>query len=124
MKIKIVEREKDERDGASQLPKLGVIVEISFFSSINFFGLEGIVISRGSIIGFVKDDSVSSYTPKPVPYPHAFLPLKTLPHWFSHVLSRWLALSLMVFVANSMLLVGQSSWRFFNLQALLQIQVA
>ena len=31
VKIKIVEREKEEREGASQLPKLGVITKIYFY---------------------------------------------------------------------------------------------
>ena len=31
VKIKIVEKEKDEREGASQLPKLGVIAKIYFY---------------------------------------------------------------------------------------------
>ena len=59
------------------------------------------MVSGGAVIGFVKDESVSSYTPKPASCPHDFLPLKTLPHWFFHVLSRRFAPSLMAFVAES-----------------------
>ena len=59
------------------------------------------MVSGGAVTGFVRDESVSSYTPKPAPCPHAFLPLKTLPHWFFHVLSRRFAPSLMAFVAES-----------------------
>ena len=58
---------------------LGLLLRFLFIIN-NLFGLEEIVVSGGAVTGFVRDESVSSYTPKPAPCPHAFLHLKTLPH--------------------------------------------